>query len=72
MNEELKHKTWLEIASKAEEVGLNFNMEYTQKDAAIFNSYPFKFLCEKVDQLEEQLEIIRLAIRLLRIPKEDK
>jgi hypothetical protein len=68
MTEELKHKTWLEIASKAETVG----MDYTQKDAAIFNSYPFKFLCEKIDRLEEQLEITRLAIQLLQIPKEDK
>ena len=67
MNE--KNKTWLDIASKAETVGM---YEYTQKDADIFNSHPFKFLCEKVDQLEEQLEITKLALRLLAIPKEDK
>lgn len=54
MDEELKHKTWIDIASKAETVG----RWYTQKDADIFNSYPFKFLCEKVDQLEEQLSEI--------------
>jgi len=67
MTQELEHKTWLDIAIKAETVGV----DYKQKDADIVNSYPFKFLCEKVDQLEEQLEITRLAIRLLRT-KEDK
>jgi hypothetical protein len=45
-------KTWEAIASKTETVKWN----YTQKDGEIFNSYPFKFLCERVDQLEEKLK----------------
>ena len=57
-------KTWLSIAEKAETVGMD---RYTQKDADIFNSYPFKFLCEKVDHLDEQLEAIRLALQFLAI-----
>lgn len=46
------NKVWKDIASKAETVGV----DYTQKDADIFNSYPFKFLCEKLDQLGKRFD----------------
>jgi hypothetical protein len=51
----LKERVWRELHERVmdeELIGKNWTVE----DSDIFNSFPFKLLCEKVEELEDSLK----------------
>jgi hypothetical protein len=51
----LKERVWRELHERVMDEEL-IGKNWTVKDSDIFNSFPFKLLCEKVEELEDSLK----------------